>query len=92
MRQFILAILLIPIYSFSQNRIDSLKTLKSDTVPVWPLPKGSIPPPINMAGKKVKCYAKDNKGVRCINLTTGITGLCKKHVPKFEVPVIMADF
>jgi hypothetical protein len=93
MKSFILTILFVPIavYSSSPIRIDSLKTAKQDTLHVWPLPKDAPPPPVNRAGKKVKCYAKNAKGLKCVNSTTAITGLCKKHEPKFSPPMIMKD-
>jgi hypothetical protein len=93
MKSVILTILFIPIahYSYSQIRIDSLKTVKQDTLHVWPLPKNAPPPPVNMAKKKVRCYGKNAKGITCTNFTTSITGLCKKHEPKFSPPIIMKD-
>jgi hypothetical protein len=88
----IILFLLISINSFSQNNKGLQNGTMSDTLkPVWPIPLGSPPPPINMEGKRLRCYGKNNKGAKCPNNTTSITGLCKKHEPKFKPPKIMTN-
>jgi len=76
-------------YSFSQSIKEHEKSIIIDTlITVWPVPKGTPLPPINIEGKRLRCYGKDNKGLRCKSYTNSIIGLCKKHEPKFEPPRI----